>query len=205
MDEGAEEDSPTWFYEQAFSCHKQYCDFLNVTNTGQHLVGVLQIWDDKENAQVDADNFILVPDLSIQKAPSTMQALSILQEDLESSENGSSSSSKDEALFSLASSLAPLLTTVVLDYAPIVFSPSMSSAPQTELQLLLCSLRIAKILYRRITQMVAAPSYQISQELWPILFHLAPYFPATYPALLRRDIKVRSSRCQRRRLTLSLA
>lgn len=97
---------------------------------------------------------------------------------------------RDQAVLNLLLSLQPALTSIAIDYATVVFSPSVSSPPQNELQLLLCSLRVMKQLYRRVLRMGNTPMQVFEQELWPYLTHLAPHFPAVFPPLLRKDIKV---------------
>jgi len=186
-----EDSVPTWFFEQCFQSQATYFDFVNsIRPQKRHSLGESRIWNSELEERLELGDYL--PRFALWSGVGQPWSVgtdaNVFTQDQSPAGDDPGLSTRDRAVVKIVASLQPVLTSIILDNAPVVFSPSMSSPPQIELELVIKSLRLAKRLYRRSLRIegLHAPV----QDLWAYLSHMVPYFPASYPTLLRRDGKI---------------
>jgi hypothetical protein len=97
---------------------------------------------------------------------------------------------------SILETLQPLLSSVFVETAPIIFSPVNTVIPESDTRMLLASLRIGGLLYtdlvKRRASLQATRIARMSELLLGYLGQIAAHFPFTSRPLVKKDVQVES-------------
>ncbi|KZS93404.1 hypothetical protein SISNIDRAFT_485656 [Sistotremastrum niveocremeum HHB9708] len=187
-------DIPTWYFASSFSSQRDFRSFLRLvrpSNQSRKNTEADFIWQERIVAEEPAEDFCSF--FSLAKATTINWSIADISVGQVENESLGESGPSGHPATELAYRLQPLLTSTLLDCAPVVFAPSHSSPPETELNLILNSARIVQALYSAVFENCVPGDVRLrqgSEELLSYIGYMSPYFPFGDNAFDRRDIKV---------------
>ncbi|KAJ3559764.1 hypothetical protein NM688_g137 [Phlebia brevispora] len=191
--------TPTWFFARSFSSRAAFDSFnslITPASAGSVRKGLQDTrhWNQDFDARSTEEDFVQCSTWAVDRIDSSLDFKDITNMDqaFNDAEASADSSIESSYIMQIARTLQPVLIATFLDYCSTAFSPS-SVPPETDLQLVLSAVAIARVLYCNISSdvLTVKDRASLSDGVNGLLGHMAAYFPFTFhlPHNAKRDIK----------------